>query len=88
MSSNQIPDLFALDSELKSIETLKTLYLEMNPCQENDRPNYRRKIMLALPQLTQIDALYVYGICVLSTKHIVFIGIPGAHLTTECVAYI
>ena len=59
ISSNRIPDLSALDTELKSIGTLKTLYLEMNPCQENDRTNYRRRVMLALPQLTQIDALYV-----------------------------
>jgi len=58
LSSNQIPDLSALDTELKSIKSLKTLYLEMNPCQENDRTNYRQKVMLALPQLTQIDASY------------------------------
>ena len=60
INGNQIPDLSALDTELKSISTLKTLYLEMNPCQENDRTGYRRKVMLALPHLIQIDALYVY----------------------------
>ena len=59
MNGNQIPDLKALDTELKGITTLKTLYLEANPCQKNDMAGYRRKIMLALPNLSQIDALYV-----------------------------
>ncbi|CAA7267154.1 unnamed protein product [Cyclocybe aegerita] len=58
MNGNQIPDLHALESELKPISTLQTLYLEANPCQTNDMTGYRRKIMLALPQLKQIDALY------------------------------
>jgi protein phosphatase 1 regulatory subunit 7 len=56
MSGNKIPDLTALDKELRKIETLRTLYLEANPCQTNDMANYRRKVMLTLPQLTQIDA--------------------------------
>jgi len=56
ISGNKIPDLSALDIELRPIKTLETLYLEMNPCQENDRTGYRRKVMLALPQLIQIDA--------------------------------
>ncbi|KAJ2936662.1 hypothetical protein H1R20_g431, partial [Candolleomyces eurysporus] len=55
-SGNKIPDLTGLDKELRQIETLRTLYLEANPCQTNDMANYRRKIMLTLPQLTQIDA--------------------------------
>ncbi|KAJ3505604.1 hypothetical protein NLJ89_g7329 [Agrocybe chaxingu] len=57
MNGNQIPALNALESELKPISTLQTLYLEANPCQTNDITGYRRKIMLALPQLKQIDAL-------------------------------
>ncbi|KAF6757272.1 protein phosphatase regulatory subunit [Ephemerocybe angulata] len=59
MSGNKIPDLTSVDKELRNIETLRTLYLEANPCQTNDRANYRRKVMLTLPQLTQIDATYV-----------------------------
>lgn len=56
MNGNQIPDLQALERELSSIKSLSTLYLEGNPCQQNDMTGYRRKIMLALPQLKQIDA--------------------------------
>lgn len=59
MNGNKIPDLRALDTELRDIPTLTTLYLEANPCQTNDITGYRRKIMLALPQLQQIDATYV-----------------------------
>lgn len=56
MNNNKIPDLHALDRELRSITTLETLYLEGNPCQASDMAGYRRKVMLALPQLKQIDA--------------------------------
>ena len=56
MSGNKIPDLTGLEKELRKIETLRTRYLEANPCQKNDMANYRRKVMLTLPQLTQIDA--------------------------------
>lgn len=59
LSGNKIPDFSGLDKELKSIAALRTLYLEANPCEINDRVHYRRKVILALPQLTQIDATYV-----------------------------
>ncbi|EAU85489.2 protein phosphatase regulatory subunit [Coprinopsis cinerea okayama7 len=59
ISGNKIPDFSGLDKELRGIKTLRTLYLEANPCETNDRVHYRRKVMLALPQLTQIDATYV-----------------------------
>jgi len=59
MNSNKISDLRSLDVQLRHIQTLRTLYLEANPCQESDMVGYRRKVMLALPQLTQIDATYV-----------------------------
>ncbi|KAF9450342.1 L domain-like protein [Macrolepiota fuliginosa MF-IS2] len=59
MNGNKIPDLFALDTQLRHIGTLRTLYLEANPCHKQDMTGYRRKVMLALPQLTQIDATYV-----------------------------
>ncbi|KAJ8521128.1 hypothetical protein ONZ45_g2171 [Pleurotus djamor] len=58
-NGNKIPDLHALETQLGHIKSLETLYLEANPCQMNDMAGYRRKIMLALPQLKQIDATYV-----------------------------
>jgi len=59
MNGNKISNLFALDTELKPLEHLQTIYLEANPCQTEDMAGYRRKIILALPQLKQIDATYV-----------------------------
>ena len=41
--------------QLEPAKTLATVYLEANPLQQD--PNYRRKIKLALPSLTQIDAI-------------------------------
>lgn len=58
MNDNNIPNLRALESELGKISTLKTIYLEGNPCQREDEGGYRRKIMLALPQVKQIDATF------------------------------
>ena len=89
INGNKIPDLSALDTELKSITTLKTLYLEMNPCQENDRAGYRRKVMLALPHLIQIDALYVHLPFLLNEYSLMVMayeGIRGAQRT--CQGYI
>ena len=57
MNGNEIPDLLSLEKELGSLSSLTTIYLEANPCQTNDVTAYRRKIMLALPQLKQIDAM-------------------------------
>ncbi len=53
--------------QLKPMTKLETVYLERNPIwrsQDQDRPgaqdvNYRRKVMLALPWVKQIDATYV-----------------------------
>jgi protein phosphatase 1 regulatory subunit 7 len=55
MNGNSIPDLQALVPQLGAISTLETLYLEGNPCQAND-DGYRRKVILYLPQLKQVDA--------------------------------
>jgi hypothetical protein len=55
LNQNKISTLQTLEPQLGSISTLETVYLEGNPCQKAD-VNYRRKIMLALPQLKQIDA--------------------------------
>lgn len=58
-NDNKIPNLQDLDSQLGKTATLKTIYLEGNPCQKEDMANYRRKVKLALPQVVQIDATYV-----------------------------
>ncbi|KAJ1307645.1 hypothetical protein OPQ81_001739 [Rhizoctonia solani] len=57
-SDNQIATLSDLERELGGIKSLSTIYLERNPCETADRAGYRRKIMLALPQVQQIDATY------------------------------
>ncbi|PLW15181.1 hypothetical protein PCANC_12841, partial [Puccinia coronata f. sp. avenae] len=43
----------------KAMTHLQTVYLEGNPLQVEMGANYRRKIMLACPQLVQIDATFV-----------------------------
>jgi len=58
-NDNRIPDLRALERELGKTTTLETIYLEGNPCQRSDQGGYRRKVILALPQVTQVDATYV-----------------------------
>ena len=55
-SENQIPTIQSLEPELGGIKPLETIYLEANPCQKNDMSGYRRKIIMALPRLTQLDA--------------------------------
>ena len=58
MNDNKIPDLRGLEPQLFEHKQLETIYLEGNPCQKAEGVNYRRKIMLALPQVKQIDATY------------------------------
>ncbi|WVQ73241.1 hypothetical protein IAR50_002807 [Cryptococcus sp. DSM 104548] len=55
-SNNKIANLRSLDTQLRPLKNLATVYLEGNPCQTNDQGGYRRKIILALPQIKQIDA--------------------------------
>jgi len=55
-SGNKIANLRALDTQLAPLKKLETVYLEHNPCQKDDMSGYRRKIILALPQIKQIDA--------------------------------
>jgi protein phosphatase 1 regulatory subunit 7 len=43
--------------KLKELSSLRTIYLERNPLYNNDRTGYRRKVMLALPNIQQIDAV-------------------------------
>lgn len=57
-NDNKIPNLNDLESQLSKHKKLETIYLEGNPCQKAEGVNYRRKVMLALPQVGQIDATY------------------------------
>lgn len=56
MNDNLVESWSDLD-ELKGANNLETVYLERNPLQKD--PQYRRKIMLALPSVRQIDATFV-----------------------------
>ena len=56
MSNNKIATLHSVEPQLKNIATLETVYLEGNPCQAREGASYRRKIILALPQIKQLDA--------------------------------
>ncbi|KAK5610358.1 Protein phosphatase 1 regulatory subunit 7 [Crenichthys baileyi] len=50
-------DTWSDHDELKNAQSLETVYLELNPLQK-DLP-YRRKIMLPLPSVRQIDATFI-----------------------------
>lgn len=52
-NDNLMEDWSQLDG-LKNAHQLATVYFERNPIQKD--VNYRRKIKMALPSLTQIDA--------------------------------
>ena len=54
-NDNQIEDWKNVN-ELTKLPSLETVYLERNPLQTNDQGAYRRKILLALPKLLQLDA--------------------------------
>ncbi|EPY83362.1 hypothetical protein CB1_000575003 [Camelus ferus] len=56
MNDNLLESWSDLD-ELKGARNLETVYLERNPLQRD--PQYRRKVMLALPTVRQIDATFV-----------------------------
>ncbi|KAJ1903811.1 protein phosphatase regulatory subunit Sds22 [Coemansia sp. IMI 209127] len=55
-SGNQLASFDNIESTCGPLEALRTVYLEFNPVQSEQPANYRRKLMLALPQITQIDA--------------------------------
>lgn len=59
MNNNKVVTLDALEPQLKHISTLETVYLEGNPVQKKEGTAYRRKVILALPQVKQIDATCV-----------------------------
>lgn len=55
-NNNMIEDLEQVRGQLHDKENLETVYLEGNPLQPKLGVHYRRKVMLALPQVRQIDA--------------------------------
>lgn len=59
LNDNLISSLNDVPSQLSRLDSLRTIYLEGNPCQKNDMTHYRRKLILALPQVTQVDATFV-----------------------------
>ncbi|KAI0749584.1 L domain-like protein [Daedaleopsis nitida] len=59
MNDNKITTLEDVERQLKHIQTLETIYLERNPVQAAEGSAYRRKVILMLPQIQQLDATYV-----------------------------
>ncbi|KAJ1670373.1 protein phosphatase regulatory subunit Sds22 [Coemansia sp. RSA 25] len=55
-SGNQLDSFENVERTCAPLQELRTVYFEFNPLQRAQPANYRRKLMLALPQLTQIDA--------------------------------
>lgn len=51
-----ISDFSQVEKQLAGMQSLETVYFEGNPIQKDLGASYRRKIMLALPQVGQIDA--------------------------------
>jgi protein phosphatase 1 regulatory subunit 7 len=45
-----------VEKQLKDKKELQTVYFEGNPLQKNSPAMYRKKVMLALPHIIQIDA--------------------------------
>ncbi len=54
-NDNRIEDWKGI-SELSGIQTLETVYLERNPIHSKDASGYRRKAIMALPKIKQLDA--------------------------------
>ncbi|KAH7708199.1 leucine Rich Repeat family protein [Aphelenchoides avenae] len=54
LSGNVISQWPEVD-KLAELEKLETVYLDGNPIQTQDRDSYRRKVVQALPQVTQVD---------------------------------
>lgn len=61
-NDNLITDINHLDAHLgpACMPQLDTVYLEGNPAQREEAASYRRKVQLALPQIQQLDATYVF----------------------------
>lgn len=63
-SNNQLAEFADIESQLAGLSQLETVYLEGNPLQRDLAAAYRRRVMLALPQVKQIDAT-----CVAHRRH-------------------
>uniref|UniRef100_A0A914MZD2 HMG box domain-containing protein n=1 Tax=Meloidogyne incognita TaxID=6306 RepID=A0A914MZD2_MELIC len=57
LNNNKISSWFEVD-KLSKLESLQTVYLEHNPIYNEGCANYRRKAILALPQIRQLDATF------------------------------
>ncbi|KAJ2671962.1 Protein phosphatase 1 regulatory subunit 7, partial [Coemansia sp. RSA 1085] len=55
-SGNQLDSFENIEAECAPLSQLRTVYFEFNPLQRAQPANYRRKLMMSLPQITQIDA--------------------------------
>lgn len=53
-NGNKLAEWSDLDKQLAPLKQLNNVYLEHNPIYKDSA--YRRKVMLALPQVAQIDA--------------------------------
>ncbi|UZJ52543.1 hypothetical protein CBS101457_001863 [Exobasidium rhododendri] len=60
-NDNKIDSIAPLEAQLGPLTCpeLNTVYLENNPVQKTEGSSYRKKIMLSLPQISQIDATFV-----------------------------
>lgn len=91
MNDNQIENWSDLD-ELKNAKGLQTVYLERNPLQKD--PQYRRKIMLALPSVRQIDATFIrfwphtHTFCLLPASNFSFLPRPNMPTDTHTHTYV
>ncbi|KAF4714246.1 hypothetical protein FOZ63_023686 [Perkinsus olseni] len=56
MNDNSVENLTAVCEALKKLPKLATVYLERNPCQTDAPPLYRSQILVACPNLHQLDA--------------------------------
>ncbi|ORX71767.1 L domain-like protein [Linderina pennispora] len=55
-SGNRLESFQNIEDECAPIQSLRTVYFEFSPLQTSQPTAYRRKLMLMLPQITQIDA--------------------------------
>ena len=57
MNNNKVDDWRDIDDHLTPLVNLKTVYFEHNPIASDSQ--YRRKLKLSVPSLTQIDATMI-----------------------------
>ena len=59
INHNLLSSYEEIESELKYLESLRTVYFEGNPLEADEKTRYRAKVKYILPQVTQIDATLV-----------------------------